>query len=101
MIGKRMLSVQTRRLLLGAFLLYLFGLLGYLGPAHKHEPSSSGSQSHPECQLCQISAQPYAAPEPLVCPEAPAVPVRLVEAVWEPILAFRFQPFSSRAPPSA
>ncbi len=95
MSGKRHLSLKIRRLLLGAFLLYLFGLLGYLGPAHKHETASS----HPECQLCQITAQAYAAPVPMALPPPMAVPVQVIEAVWEPILAFRFQPFSSRAPP--
>jgi len=92
----RHLSIQTRRLVLGAFLLYLFGLLGYLGVTHQHD----AAHSHPECQLCQVTAQPYAAPVPVVCPENPAVPVLVVEKVWEPILAFRFQPFSSRAPPA-
>jgi hypothetical protein len=96
MRGFRHLSVKTRRLLLGAFLLYLFGLLGYLGPSHKHETA----RSHPECQLCQISAQAYVAPEPMVRPEIHLVPVLVIEAVWKPILAFRFQPFSSRAPPA-
>ncbi|MDB5047060.1 MAG: hypothetical protein JWO30_131 [Fibrobacteres bacterium] len=96
MRGFRHLNIKTRRLLLGAFLLYLFGLLGYLGSSHKHE----NVRSHPECQLCQMSAQAYVAPEPMVRIEIPLVPVQVIEAVWEPILAFRFQPFSSRAPPT-
>gem|GEM_PF-2533092 len=95
------LSLRFRRLLLGAFLVYLFGVLGYQGATHSHENSRSHSQSHPECQLCQVTAQAYVAPEPLVCPGTPSVPVLVVEAVWEPILAQRHQPFSSRAPPSA
>jgi hypothetical protein len=97
MPGERHLGIRTRRLLLGAFLLYFFGLLGYLGPAHKHE----NAQPHPECQLCQVATQAYAAPVPLLVPAPLAVPVLVVEAVWEPILAFRFQPFASRAPPRA
>jgi hypothetical protein len=96
MRGFRHLTVKNQRLLLGAFLLYVFGLLGYLGTSHKHV----SNHSHPECQLCQITAQAYVVPEPLVCPESPAFPVLVVEAEWEPILAFRFQPFSSRAPPA-
>ena len=89
--------MRTRRLLLAAFLVYLFGILGYQGATHTHE----NSQSHPECQLCQVTAQAYVAPEPWVCTEVPTVPVLVVEAVWEPLLAERHQPFSSRAPPSA
>lgn len=96
-------------MLLGGFLVYLFGILGFQVASHGHDSnpsdpqshSQSHGQSHPECQLCQISAQAYLAPAPLVCAESPAVPVRLVEAVWAPILADRFQPFSSRAPPAA
>jgi hypothetical protein len=95
--------------LLGGFLVYLFGILGFQVASHSHESdrsdrqsqSQSHGQSHPDCQLCQITAQAYLAPAPLVCPENPAVPVRLVEAVRAPILAERFQPFSSRAPPAA
>jgi hypothetical protein len=93
----RHLSLRARRFLLGAFLLYLFGLLGFLGSTHSHD----SGHSHPECQLCQATAQPYSAPEPALCPESPAVPVLVVEAVWAPILACRFQPFASRAPPDA
>lgn len=102
--------------MLGGFLVYLFGILGFQGSSHGHESAPADPQSksqshgsslphtdahsHPECQLCQITAQAYLAPEPLVCYESPAVPARLVEAVWAPILAERFQPFSSRAPPA-
>jgi DUF2946 family protein len=99
--------MRTRRLLLGGFLLYLFGIIGFQVSSHSHRhsqtdpQSQSHGQSHPDCQLCQITAQAYLAPVPLLCPESPAVPVRLVEAVWAPILAERFQPFSSRAPPAA
>jgi len=92
--------MTARRLLLGAFLLYLFGLLGYLGASHRHADGYRGAESH-SCQLCQISHQAYAAPEPAVCIETPAVPVALVEAVWAPILASRHPPFASRAPPAA
>jgi hypothetical protein len=91
------LARKTRRLLLGVFLLYLFGLLGYQGSAHKHESAAS----HPECQLCQITAQAYDVPVSVALPRPLDVPVVVVESVWEPILAFRFQPFASRAPPAA
>lgn len=101
MRGTLRLPVALRRLLLGAFAVYLFGLLGYLGPAHRHEGDRADAKSHQDCVLCQISSQPYAAASPAVCPETPAGPVALVEAVWAPILASRFQPFASRAPPSA
>ena len=90
-------GLKTRRLLLGAFLLYLFGLLGYQGSSHRHETAAS----HPECQLCQVTAQAYAAPVPLDMPRPVAMALSLVEAAERPILAFRFQPFASRAPPSA
>ncbi|HKP97154.1 MAG TPA: hypothetical protein VJ385_15500 [Fibrobacteria bacterium] len=100
--SRRHPPVKLQRLLLGTFLLYLFGVLGYLGTSHKHETSGkSHPPSHSECQLCHVTAQPYVVPEPLVCPESPTVPVQVIEAVWAPILASRFQPFSSRAPPSA
>lgn len=104
MRGLRHLSLRTRRLLLGGFLVYLFGIIGFQVSSHSHQygqtdPQSHG-HSHPDCQLCQITAQAYLAPALLLCPESPAVPVRLVEAVWAPILAERFQPFSSRAPPA-
>lgn len=89
--------MKARRLLLGAFVLYLFGLLGYLGQSHQHETAAS----HPECQLCQVTAQAFTAPVPVAMPQPEAVPVLVIEAVWEPILAFRFQPFASRAPPAA
>jgi hypothetical protein len=109
MRGLRHLPLRTRRLLLGGFLVYLFGILGFQVSSHSHQygqsdpqsHSQSHGQSHPDCQLCQITAQAYLAPAPLVCPESPAVPVGLVQAVWAPILAERFQPFSSRAPPAA
>ncbi len=93
--------MATRRFLIGAFAFYLFGMLGYLGASHRHDAAAEHGRAHQDCQLCQVTAQAYVAPEPEVCPENPAVPVVVVEAVWEPILAFRFQPFASRAPPSA
>ncbi|MDQ3001146.1 MAG: hypothetical protein M3Y08_07790 [Fibrobacterota bacterium] len=96
----RHLSVKSRRLLLGAFLFYLFGLLGFAGEAHHHDESASHGQSQQECQLCQISTQPYAAPVPMACPESPAAPTVLVEAVWHHVLSHRHLPFSSRAPPA-
>lgn len=118
MRGLRHLPLRTRRLLLGGFLAYLFGILGFQVSSHSHSLSHSYSHqhgrsdpeshshpqsqsAHPDCQLCQITAQAYLPPVPLVCPESPAVPARLVEAAWAPILAERFQPFSSRAPPAA
>jgi hypothetical protein len=91
----------VRRLLAGAFALYLFGLLAWLGPSHRHEGERADAKSHQDCVLCQMASQPYVAPAPVVCPETPAGPVALVEAVWAPILASRYQPFASRAPPSA
>lgn len=120
MRGLRHLPIRTRRLLLGGFLVYLFGILGFQGSSHGHESAPTDPQSisqnpgqsvpqpdphtdprsHQECQLCQIMAQAFLAPEPLVCHESPLVPARLVEAVWAPILSERFQPFSSRAPPA-
>jgi hypothetical protein len=94
------IALAVHRLLLGALLLYLFGVLGYLGKSHRHADGDRGTESH-SCQLCQISHQPYAAPEPAACIESPAVPVGLVQAVWAPIFASRHPPFASRAPPSA
>jgi hypothetical protein len=93
--------MALRRILLGAFALYLFALLGYLGPSHRHEGDRADSKAHQDCVLCQMASQPYAAAVPIISPETPAGPVALVEAVWAPILASRFQPFASRAPPSA
>jgi hypothetical protein len=90
-----------QRLLLGVFLVYLFGVLGYLGTSHRHADGDRGADSHSSCQLCQVSHQPYAAPEAPVCIESPAVPVGLVQALWAPILASRYSPSASRAPPSA
>jgi hypothetical protein len=100
MSGTRHLPVKSRRLLLGAFLVYFFGLLGFAGQAHHHDESASHGQSQQECQLCQISTQPFAAPAPMVCPESPSVLLHVVDAVWEPFLSDRHSPFSSRAPPS-
>jgi hypothetical protein len=90
-----------RRFFLSAFIAYFFGLLGYLGPSHRHADGDGRAGSHPDCQLCQVSHQAYVAPDPAACPETPAGPVALVESVWAPILASRYQPFASRAPPSA
>lgn len=95
------IPLAARRLLLGAFVLYLFGLLGYLAPAHRHVDGDGRSGTHQDCQLCQVGHQPFVAPDAAACPETPAGPVALVEAVWAPILASRYQPFASRAPPSA
>ena len=93
--------MAKRRLFLGAFVIYLFGILGYLGTSHRHADGDRGAESHSSCQLCQVSHQPYLAPEAAVRLEAPIVPISLVESVWAPILAFRHPPFASRAPPSA
>lgn len=95
------ISFKGRRLLLGAFLLYLFGLLGYQGASHGHDSAQSHSDSETLCQLCQATAQPYAAPVPALCPEFPAILGAIAETVRGPALAFRHPPFSSRAPPSA
>jgi hypothetical protein len=100
MRGFQRIPLATRRLLLGAFVIYLFGLLGYMGASH-HHADGNGPGSHQDCQLCQVSHQPFVAPDPLACPETPAGPVALVESVWAPILACRHLPFASRAPPSA
>lgn len=89
-----------RRLLLGAFAAYLVGLLGYVVPSHRHEAADDHAQAHQECQLCQVSAQAFLAPEPGICPETPTGPARPVEAVWAPILSLRHSPSASRAPPS-
>lgn len=89
------------RILLSVFVVYLIGLLGYVAPSHKHESADGNSRSHQDCQLCQVSAEPFVAAQPCLCPETPAAPVSLVEAVWEPVFACRHQPFASRAPPSA
>ncbi|MEO7427306.1 MAG: hypothetical protein ABI036_19115 [Fibrobacteria bacterium] len=101
MRSERHLGLRTRRLLLGGFLLYLFGLLGYLGPAHKHVNALGHAHGDLECQLCQATAQAYAAPVPLSAPLLLAMSAPVGEAVWHPVLAFRFEPFSSRAPPCA
>ena len=69
------MTLTARRLLMGAFVLYLFGLLGYLGPSHRHADGDGRPGAHQDCPLCQISHQPYAAPDPAVCPETPAGPV--------------------------
>lgn len=93
--------MAKRRLFLGAFVIYLFGVLGYLSSSHIHADGSAEAQSHSSCQLCHVSHQPYVAPEAVVSLAAPAVPVALIEAVWAPILASRYSPSASRAPPSA
>lgn len=90
-----------RRLLLGGFLLYLFGVLGYLATSHRHVDGGGEAQSHSSCQLCQVSHQPYVAPEAAVCFAPMEAHVALIEALWAPILASRHPPFASRAPPSA
>jgi hypothetical protein len=95
------IPLNTRRFFLGAFMVYLFGMLGFMGASHHHADGDGRPGSHPDCQLCQVSQQPFVAPDPLACPETPAGPVALVESVWAPILASRYQPFASRAPPSA
>lgn len=95
------ISRATQRLLLGSFLLYLFGVLGYLSTSHRHADGSAESESHSSCQLCHVSHQSYLAPEAALCPAPAEVPVAVVEAVWAPILASRHPPFASRAPPSA
>jgi len=88
------------RFLLGVFLLYLFGLLGYLGASHRHA-DGDGAGSHSSCQLCQVSHQPFVAPEAAVCLAPMDLHIAVIEAVWAPILASRFSPSASRAPPSA
>ncbi|MBW8889097.1 MAG: hypothetical protein JF616_15190 [Fibrobacteres bacterium] len=86
---------------MGAFLLYLFGVLGYLSTSHRHADGSREAESHSSCQLCQVSHQAYLAPEASVCLAHMDLHIALIEAVWAPILASRHPPFASRAPPSA
>lgn len=93
--------MAKRRLFLGAFVLYLFGVLGFLSTSHRHADGSREAESHASCQLCHVSHQPYLAPEAAIRLEATIVPISLVEAVWAPLLASRHPPFASRAPPSA
>jgi hypothetical protein len=93
--------LAKRRLFLGVFVLYLFGVLGFLGTSHRHADGSREADSHSSCQLCQVSHQPFLAPEAAVRLEAPIVPISLIEAVWAPILVSRHSPSASRAPPSA
>lgn len=90
-------SGQVRRFFLSALILYLFGVIGILAPTHRHE---GASHSHPDCQLCQVSAEAYLAPVALACPEAPVSFQSLAEQGQEPSLSVRHQPFSSRGPPS-
>lgn len=90
-----------QRLFLGAFLVYLFGVLGYLGVSHRHADGDGGAGAHASCQLCHVSHQAYLTPETAACPAPEDVPVALIEAVWAPILASRHPPSASRAPPSA
>jgi hypothetical protein len=92
---------RLRRFLLGAFVLYLFGLLGYAAPSHRHADGDGRPGAHPDCQLCHVSHQAYLGADTEAAPETPCGPVALVEAVWAPILASRHQPFASPAPPSA
>jgi hypothetical protein len=101
MRGFPRIPLAKRRLLLGAFVVYLFGILGYLGVSHRHAEGDGRQSPHQDCQLCHASQQPFVAPDAPACLETPAGPVALVEAVWAPILACRHQPFASRAPPSA
>jgi hypothetical protein len=84
------------RLLLGAFLLYLFGVLGFQGLSHRHEASSSQA----DCQLCQISSQPFLAATPPPHPLLKAIDLAPAEAGPEQVRPPRHFHFSSRAPPS-
>lgn len=101
MPGTLRFPLATRRLFLGAFVVYLIVLLGYLGASHHHAEGDGRPGSHQDCPLCQASQQPFVVPDPLACPETPGGPVALVESVWAPILACRHRPFASRAPPAA
>jgi hypothetical protein len=89
-------SGAWRRILLGAFVLYVYGLLGYLGVAHKHVSEAS----HDDCQLCHISAQPSLTHDIEPAPVARVLPFVFVSGPEAAALAPRLQPFFSRGPPS-
>jgi hypothetical protein len=92
--------IQTgirHRLLLGAFVLYLFGLLGFLGPSHSHHGGPAGEN----CQLCQVSSQPFLAAVPAVAPvEHPALRALCSADRPSPVAPRHFH-FASRGPPAA
>ena len=53
MPGTLRIPLAPRRLFLGAFVVYLFGLLGYLGASHHHAEADGRPGSHQDCQLFQ------------------------------------------------
>ena len=97
MAAYRFNSGIRNRVILGAFVLYLFGLLGFLGSSHSHHGGPSGEN----CQLCHVSSQPFlaAAPAtaPFTAPDREALSAPESRAVQAP----RHFHFSSRGPPSA
>ncbi len=99
MQGIRQTSSRLKRLFLGGFIVYLFGVIGILAPTHRHAGGST-NHSHPDCQLCQVSSEAYLAPVAMVCLDASFTFQHLVELQQTPFLSARYQPFSSRGPPS-
>lgn len=91
------LRLGTRRVLLGVFVLYIYGLLGYLGVSHRHESEAS----HPDCQLCHIAAQPSLAQAPELPVQPVIVAFTFVSAEIREALAPRHAASDPRGPPSA
>jgi hypothetical protein len=85
-----------KKALLAVFVLYLYGLLGYLGVSHRHQSEAS----HPDCQLCQISSQPSLAQAPEALPTLLPIAFDFVPRASEAVLAPRRAPFLSRGPPA-
>jgi hypothetical protein len=94
--GSRLQPGTWRRLLVGAFVLYLYGVLGYLGVSHSH-PSEA---SHQDCQLCHISSQPSLAEAPKDLPQTFVFAFDYSPGAASALLAPRHASFSSRGPPS-
>jgi hypothetical protein len=85
-----------RRLLLGAFIVYMYGWLGYVGASHRHETEAS----HQDCQLCHLSSQPSLAHAPAIPPEPLVLPAVFQPREASAVLAPRHSAFLSRGPPS-
>jgi len=87
---------KARRGLMGVFLACLLVLIGCLGASHGHDTG----HGHHECDICQVSAQPYMGAKPAIQAEPPPPPELAPEGSKSTFSIRRSSPFSSRAPPA-